>query len=100
MEDKKKIKDSNKKRWLKNIGLLIGYLLVFIIIPFYTVKGLMIFIYFIFIAPFLMFIPLSLAKFNHNFESIIFLLIGWLITAIYIFNVISLNSTHNSGWLL
>lgn len=82
-------------RWMKNIEFLLGYWIAFNALPFLLTRNqhessyfsLAMFIL-VLVSPFLVFIPYKLAKLNHNFEAIIFLLAGIsvpLICIVYIF---------------
>lgn len=87
---------SDKKRWLRNIGLLVIYWLFCLLSPFLLIFGLAQFSisdqlagYFvsasIFLPPFLIFIPFRFAKLNSVKEKIIFTLVGLTVPAIYIY---------------
>lgn len=86
-EQQEKVVNS-KKQLLKNSGLLLGYWLIFIIMPFFIAKTLysleiysvskLFYYYLIIVAPFLVFIPIRIAKFKNNFQLIVFLLLGFI----------------------
>lgn len=94
-----------KKQLLRNLGLLLGYWLIFIIMPFFITSNdhkesyfyVIVFIL-LFLSPLFIFIPLRLAKFNHSLEVIIYLLVGWSIPVICIINIIDRIKYMNIGW--